>query len=187
MLVLAGLSGALSGCLSAPTYDIKPAIEFKDLKVVRYSPARPLLPIDTFKITVSFKDGNGDLGITADEASFPPNARSYSPFSAQNPDGSVNANQYNYLIRFFYRRAGTTGFIEYAPPGNTYFGRYPPLNGGPDAKAAPLKGDLTYKLFSAYGSPLLAGDEVKFTVSIKDRALNESNTVTTSTYVVPPR
>lgn len=186
LLPLAGLSLALVGCLSPPDYPVEPSIEFKSLAVTRYTPPGEV-PVDTFKITISFKDGDGDLGITDEEVLFPPNAPSYTPYSAQNPDGSSNPNQYNYLLRVYQRVKGTSDFIEYAPFETTSFGRYPPLNGGPDAKPAPLKGDLVHIIPLAFGSPLNAGDEVKFTVSIKDRAFHESNIITTSTYLVPAR
>lgn len=180
LLVLAGLSGALSGCLSAPTYPIEPSIEFKDLQVVRNSPGRGEILTDTFKITINFRDGDGDLGLTNDEIAAP-------PYRKTNADGvTVNPNQqFNYYLRIFQRTPPDAQFVEVFP--GEEFGHFPLLNGSVDGKTSPLKGDLTFRRFLALGSPFNVGDEVRFTVSIKDRALNESNTVTSSIYVVPPR
>lgn len=179
VLVLAGLSGALSGCLSAPTYPIEPSIEFNNLTVVRNSPGRGEIPTDTFKITIDFRDGDGDLGLTAEEIAAP-------PYRTTNADGMVNQNrQFNYYLRVFHRIPPSSQFEEIFP--GQEFGHFPLLNSGVDAKSSPLKGDLTFRRFFAFGSPFNAGDEVRFTVSIKDRALNESNTVTSSIYTIPPR
>ncbi|WP_375417656.1 hypothetical protein [uncultured Hymenobacter sp.] len=178
LLVLAGLSGALSGCLSAPTYPIEPSIDFKDLSVVRSSPGRGV-PTDTFKITIDFKDGDGDLGLTAAEIAAP-------PYDTKNPDGSFNPNQeFNYYLRVYQRVPPSTQFEEIIALRE--YSHFPLLNGSVDGKTSPLKGDLTFRRFFAFGSPFNAGDEVRFTVSIKDRALNESNTVTSSTHVMLPR
>ena len=165
-LLLAGLTWGMSGCLTAPEYDIVPAIEFNKLDVVRYVPPRPRAPVDTFKIIINFKDGDGDLGLT-------------------NKEVQANPTAYNYFLRAFRRVPPNSQFVEVFP--GLYFSQFPLLNGGLDTKPSPLKGDLTLRQDFTLGSPLNPGDEVKFTVSIKDRAQNQSNMVETNVYVVPPR
>lgn len=167
--LLVGLVGAMSSCLTAPTYSPIPSIDFKKMTVDRYYPPGRQQPIDTFRITVSFKDGDGDLGLKQDEITKPPY------------DG---VNQYNYYLRLFRRDPQNQQFEEIYP--DSYFSNYPPLYGS-EYKPAPLKGELVFKQALAFGTPLNAGDEVRFEVSIKDRALHESNVVTTNTYTVPVR
>lgn len=170
LLLLVSLTGGLSGCLSAPTYPIEPGIDFQDLTVVRFVPPNRQAPVDTFKIRVSFKDGDGDLGLTQAEIGKPP---------------YTGLNQYNYYVRLFRRVPPSKQFEELFP--QEYFSNYPPLNVGAGDKSAPLKGDLTYRLPLTLGSPLNVGDEVQFTLSIKDRALHESNTITTDIKTIAPR
>lgn len=177
-LLLTGLASALSGCLSAPSYPVEPSIDFKEMTVNRYYPPNRQAPVDTFKITLSFKDGDGDLGVTDAEIT-------QLPYSQLNPDKTVNQNQqFNYYLRLFRRVPLSQRFEEVYP--KEYFGYYPTLYQG-EYKASPLKGDLVFRQLLTLGSPVNAGDEVQFTVSIKDRALHESNPITTSTYVIPKR
>ncbi len=168
-LLSLGLLAGLSGCLTPPDYPDEPSIEFKEFEVIRNARPRPFSPVDTFKITVSFKDGNGDLGLSDDEIQNQP-----PPYNGD--------NRFNYLLRVFRRTPPATQFEEIYP--GEEFGQFYPLNSGVDAKPAPLKGDLTFRKAYSLGSPFLPGDEVRCTVSIKDRALNESNTVTTSTKTI---
>lgn len=160
-----GLLGALTGCLTPPDYPDKPSIEFKRLEIIRNVQPRPTGTIDTLKITIGFQDGNGDLGLTQNEINFPK-----PPFNGD--------NRFNYLLRVFRRTPPATQFEEVYP--GEEFGQFYPLNGGPDAKSAPLKGELTFRRAFRFGAPFVSGNEVRCTVSIKDRALNESNTVTSS-------
>ena len=160
-----GLLTGLVGCLTPPDYPDEPSIEFKAFDVIRNARPRPFTPVDTLKITVSFKDGNGDLGLTADEIQNSP-----PPFTGD--------NRYNYLLRVFRRTPPAAQFTEI--PGLEFGQFFPLITGGVNAKPAPLKGDLTFRKAYDLGSPFRPGDEVRCTVSIKDRALNESNTITTS-------
>lgn len=181
LLLLLGLAltGALSSCLSAPTYPTVPVIEFKSLNLVRTlpTPADPSVT-DTFKITVSFQDNEGDLGLTPEEVQ-----NDLPPYNRLNADGTPNPNHFNYNLRLFRRTPPNTQFEEVYP--NQEFAQFPLLNGGLQNKAAPLKGDLTLKRFYNEALTFSSGDEVKFTVSIKDRALHESNTVETSVQKIP--
>jgi hypothetical protein len=166
LVLLAGLTWGVSGCLTPPEYDIVPAIEFKEMAVKRGFEEGSPLPIDTFRITVSFRDGDGDLGLM--------------------PNEITKDVPYNYLIRLYRRTPPATDFEEYFVPPQGYFGIYPALFEG-EYKPAPLKGDLTYRLELPLTAPLYPGDEVKFMVTIRDRALHESNAVETSIYKVPPK
>ena len=178
VLLSVTLLGALAGCLTPPDYPDEPSIEFKSLTRTRNTPPRPFVVTDTFAITVSFRDGNGDLGLTADDILQP-------PYQELNADGSPNPNHFNYYLRSFRRIGGMGPFVEIFP--GEEFSQFFPLNQGEDAKPAPLRGELTFRKFYDLESPFQPGDEIRFMLSIRDRALNESNTITTSTDVIPPR
>ncbi|UOQ70272.1 hypothetical protein [Hymenobacter cellulosilyticus] len=132
------------------------------------------------RITIDFTDGDGDLGLSPEEKDAP-----YNPADA---NGNYNRTTDNYFITA-YKRNSTTGgeFVPVVPSSpQGYNSRFPKLFSA-EAKPGPLKGSLTLTLPFYLGSPFRPGDEVRFDVSIMDRALNESNRITTSSYVVQPR
>lgn len=182
---LLGLAGAgLSGCLSAPDYSTTPEIEFRDVKITRIPPATPrdLEKID-LEFALGFRDGDGDLGL--EEADF-----GTPPFNAT----TGGRNNKGYRLNFFvqpYKKNPATGKFEFflnPPPFGTvgeYDSRYPRLNGA-DGRAAPLKGELRHMLplsidgNAAFPGVFNTGDVFRFEISILDRALHESNKITTS-------
>ncbi|MCB2407822.1 hypothetical protein [Hymenobacter lucidus] len=177
---LLGLSGLLTSCLEAPEYPTSPRIEFKEIVVDRYDFGTGYTPVDTVRLTINFTDGDGDLGLSI-------NGDKDAPYQPTNPDGSYNRNTHNYFITP-YKRTDPNGAFQAVATGSTseYNSRFPPLFSA-DAKPGPLKGTLTLTTPFFLGSPFRPGDEVRFEVSIMDRALNESNKITTASYIVKPR
>lgn len=51
----------LVACYDEPEFPLEPEIEFGDIRFVESK--NPQVPYDTLKITVNFRDGDGDLGI----------------------------------------------------------------------------------------------------------------------------
>ncbi|WBA42510.1 hypothetical protein [Hymenobacter canadensis] len=181
-LGLAVASVAVGSCISPPEFPDTPSIEFKSLTVVR-QPANPGdIPADSVIITLGFEDGDGDLGLTQDEYNNPPYQRFLD-------GGALNPDHWNYIIKLFVKNP-TGQFVPYTrtPDGLTiqpeaYYGQFPHLE--PNAeKKAPLQGDLRFGQRLSLGSPFFPGQEVRYEITIKDRALNSSNTVTTSSFVV---
>ncbi|ALW86444.1 hypothetical protein AUC43_15940 [Hymenobacter sedentarius] len=176
--LLVGLTGAgLNSCINAPNYPIVPEIEFKDLQVGKYRPGNGQLAFDTLKFALNFKDGDGDLGLSDDDIK---NA----PFNAKSGGHNNRGYSFNYFIQPFLKDASGK-FVQFvnAPPFGfvgEYDGRYLRLD-GPDAKPAPLRGVLRYKLPLALdGTAFKPGQVFRFEISIMDRALHESNKITTS-------
>ncbi|UYZ64623.1 hypothetical protein [Hymenobacter weizhouensis] len=163
--------GATS-CLNAPDYSDTPEISMNRVEyTVEFDQDRQV-DFDSFNIIVDFKDGDGDLGLTSDETNPP-----YSRFQA---DG-VTPNRFynNYFVQIFRRngRGEWEPFIaDPANPSNNYDGRYPLLN--PDGRKQPLRGDLSYKAIRFARGFLPSGSTYRFEITIADRNLNESNTVT---------
>ncbi|GAA4380263.1 hypothetical protein GCM10023186_18400 [Hymenobacter koreensis] len=150
-----------TSCLKPPEYPETPSIEFKSVRVERITPTDGSTPFFKPIVTISFKDGDGDLGI-------PDNQQTYAP-----------PFDYNYFIEIFIRNP-QSGAFEPLIPGSTgvYDSRFPPLAPTEDKKA-PLRGDLEFSVNSNFNVVTYTGAQLRFTVRIRDRALNESNTITT--------
>ncbi|KAA9339371.1 hypothetical protein F0P96_01760 [Hymenobacter busanensis] len=158
-VVLLGLSA--TSCLNPPSYPETPSIEFKSIRAEKFSQSAGSTPVYRPIITVTFKDGDGDLGISEDLPSYDP------------------PNDFNYFIDTYLRNPQTGEFELLGGPG-AFNSRFPPLAPNPDKKA-PLKGDLNFEVrTSLLDVPSYTGAQMQFKLRIRDRALNESNTITTS-------
>ncbi|GAB3867477.1 hypothetical protein GCM10028824_09950 [Hymenobacter segetis] len=179
-VALLGLAGAgLSGCLSAPSYSNTPEIEFTDVRVTRIPPPKPgdLTEVD-LEFVLSFRDGDGDLGLDPEDLNNP-------PFNSTTGGHNGKGFGLNYFVQP-YKKNPATGKFEFflnPPPFGKvgeYDDRYPRLNGA-DGRAAPLKGELRHMVpFFLDGTVFNTGDVFRFEISILDRGLHESNKITTS-------
>jgi hypothetical protein len=181
-LGLAVASVAVGSCISPPEFPETPSIEFKSLTVVRQPTEPGNIPADSVIITLGFQDGDGDLGLNQQEYTNP-------PYQRLNANGTLNLDHWNYIIKLFVKNSAGD-FVPYTrtPEGleirpEAYYGQFPHLE--PNAeKKAPLEGNLRFGQRLSLGSPFFPGQEVRYEITIKDRALNSSNTVTTSSFVV---
>ena len=175
VLCLVGLS--LSSCLSAPEYPLEPSIDFKSLTMVRNIPSGAnMTEIDTLTFALDFRDGDGDLGLSDADIKV-------SPYSDATGGFNNRSKTYNYSIQP-YKRIGTAPPYSYTKfvlsVEGEYDGTYPHLE-KEGSRPAPLKGTLTYALpVSVDGSAFNPGDTFRFEITIMDRALHKSNTVTTT-------
>ncbi|GAB3333716.1 hypothetical protein GCM10027511_42110 [Hymenobacter humi] len=177
-------AAGFTSCISAPDYPDEPEIDFKELTVGRNRPGGGNLPVDTLKFALDFKDGDGDLGLSDDDIR---NA----PFNSNTGGPNNRGYSYNYFIQPF-KKNPTSGVFErfVTPLGfvGEYDGRFLRLDGTntTDAKPAPLRGTLRYKLpisidgNSQFPGVFNIGDTFRFEISIMDRALHQSNKITTS-------
>jgi hypothetical protein len=180
---LLGLGWAgTSSCLKAPDFPVEPSISFNSLKKTYEAPSVPgATPADTLEFAIDFQDGDGDLGLDADDAKV-------APYNAQTGGHNNLATSNNYFIQPLKRVRGT--FVPFYTPGGypgEYDGRYPRLETNTDAKPAPLKGTLRYKLrLPLNRTSYTSGDVFRFEISIMDRAFHQSNTVTTTDVTLGP-
>jgi hypothetical protein len=116
-------------------------------------------------LTISFKDGNGDIGLA-------PNQK-YPPFDT----GSIY--YYNYYIDYYESQNGTFVKVELDPP---YHARIPYLT--PDDPDKAIKGIIVDTLTL---NPMPLYDTVKFKFYIYDRALNKSNVDSTPPIILKRR
>jgi hypothetical protein len=164
LMLFVGL--AVSSCITAPEYSDTPEISFKSITKQRFVTDDGTF--DSVKVTISFRDGDGDLGLD--------NADTNPPYQQYEADGKTENRFYNnYFLQPQVRQADDS--YQNYNVGFGYNSRYPYLN--TSGRSEPLKGDLTFsqRFFKGtFGSP---GKIVRFQVSIVDRALHESNTVIT--------
>ncbi|MBD2722692.1 hypothetical protein [Hymenobacter armeniacus] len=168
---LVGLS--LSSCLNAPEYPETPSIDFNSLTMVRNKPAGQT-EIDTLKFALDFRDGDGDLGLSDEDIKV-------APWNATSGGPNNRGYSYNYFIQPYKKVNGIfVKFINAGGVAGEYDGRFLRLD-DTDGRPAPLKGTLNYKLpINIDGAPFFPGDVLKFEISIMDRALHQSNVITTS-------
>jgi hypothetical protein len=157
-----------SACMKEPVYPPEPQIEIKSITARTIYDEFRQTNVAEIKITLRFKDGDGNLGI--DNAN---PADSLAPFDYAN---GFNKFHYNYFIETYFESDGEFKLVNLPISLN---GRYPLLN--PDGEKRALEGELLYTIDDLVTAwfPLSfkSGDRIKFRVTIADRALNLSNTV----------
>ncbi|GAB3251235.1 hypothetical protein GCM10027347_09540 [Larkinella harenae] len=120
---------------------------------------------DSVVITVSFQDGDGDLGLSPDER--------------QNIDSVAYGTWGNYELKAYRLVNGKFEYYD-LPIYNRLF--FPRLKA--DNKKSPLEGKLDFSQ-SFLRTRNTRMTPVKFTIRIRDRQLNVSNIVETDTISVP--
>jgi hypothetical protein len=155
MIGLLVVVGILGGCFNKPVFPLEPSIAFQSIE--RNAAAAG----DSITITISFQDGDGDLGLA-------PNERE---------------NEINYFIITKRRRGEAYAEVPF-PDGQTFNGRFPVLRDTPFPR--PLEGDIIYSfaILLSLTDAVLKGDTLAFDVRITDRAGNSSNTITTSDVIL---
>jgi hypothetical protein len=159
-VAIAILSLVLPSCIKQESYSVIPEIGYQSFQLV-YPNATAPYP-STGILSITFQDGDGDIGLTARDT-LPP----------YNKEGNY---YYNFVIRYFEKR--DTGYAEVVldPP---YSLRLPILNMGYTNKA--IKGLIVDTLAM---DPSPAFDTIRFEVFLYDRALHKSNVVTTPDIVL---
>ena len=185
---LGGLALGLSSCLREPEYSTTPAISFSRIDNIRI-PAKQAggQVLDSVRLTINYQDGDGDLGLTSDELKNP-------PYDFQNGTNRFNKN---FFVEPYVKNTRTGKYepltsVGVPSPGvyaaGQYNGTFPHLTTDTDTKAAPIKGTITYAPIAfGLGDVFVPGQTVRFQISIADRALHVSNTITTDSIVIRPR
>ena len=116
-----------------------------------------------FYVTISFTDGDGDIGYKSRES------------GENDPIFDDPTSQYynNFIVKMFIKQNGVWNTID-----TPVSSRIPYLT--PDGKNKALKGDILRELNLPF--PLL-NDTMKYDIFIYDRALHQSNTITTPEFI----
>ena|SRR5690606_10067145 len=144
----------LSGCLKTEEFPTVPHIAFKSYE------QRP----DSAELTISFTDGDGDIGLNQGDT--------LAPFNPGSPW------YHNFFVDYYRMVNGEWQLQQFTLP--LYY-RIPVIT--PTGQNKALEGDITVQL-SPLVLPQVPGDTIRFSVRIADRALNESNTVFTDPVIV---
>ena len=179
-LLFALLCAAATSCISPPDFSDTPRIKFENLDIVRLPNPPGFQTEYSDTIRIYFEDGNGDLGLSTTDT-MPPYDRTVDPVTKE-----VNENYYNYFVQTQIKNPSTGDWEDYVAtglPAGVYNSRYPRLAPESD-KEAPLKGTLKFNTSVTVGPVFPPGSEIRYRVSIKDRALNRSNEIFTSSHVI---
>jgi hypothetical protein len=168
-LFLSGIALALSSCFNEPNYADTPEIDFKGIDRYTIAAGKGVgqSKRDSVVITVGFKDGQGDLGTSAE---------SYRVDSARYMS---NGGWGNYEIRTF--RLENKQYVELKQPINNFL-IFPDLTKNKPRGA--IEGRLEFSQIFNYTTPFQIYP-TKFQIRIRDRALQASNVIETDTVWVP--
>ncbi len=160
----------LVSCEKVPSFDDTPEIEFQSInKSIIFDPLT-LVQTDSITISLDFKDGDGDLGLNTGEA---------------NTGKYVDEFAKNFHLTFFKKENGVFRDITNDGPEPLDFGgTFERL--APTDEIAPIQGTLSNHLLLLHvnNSDFISQhDTLRFEVYVYDRALNRSNTITTSEIV----
>jgi hypothetical protein len=183
ILCLACLIAVEFSCRKPKTYPEEPIINFKDFSTIKNSQGLDA----SGKISISFTDGDGDIGLNDGDT--------LAPYD------SCSIYQFNYYIKIFEKKNGVFKqfiFIKNFNPcvfqdlyhicspdfstmlDSTYNARLKNIT--PETKSKALSGDIDLDL--PFLIPCVTHDTVKFTIYIYDRALHKSNEVESPEYVI---
>ncbi|ANQ50895.1 hypothetical protein KMW28_18930 [Flammeovirga yaeyamensis] len=171
----------LSSCFGEPEFPNEPEIEFAWIENRAGGDGdSDSGKQDSIYVGLNFRDGDGDLGLSSDEQDPKYDATIPDP---DNPDTTmVNKYHNNYFVDILLKRPDETEFSMITfDDGTSYNGRFPLLNNS--GRDRPLEGELRYLILLLVDERIQdifsEGDSIKFEIHICDRALNESNFITT--------
>lgn len=152
----------LSSCLKVEVYPDEPVITYKSFEVFG----------DSAIITISFTDGDGDIGLSTGDTigNYAPD--SYFYFNAY-------LEYYEYMNGEWVKGTADPGGNNFPTADSIVFkNRLPNIT--PIGQNKALKGDIKLTLEPNYFNPISNfNDSVKYKIILIDRALNISNTVET--------
>jgi hypothetical protein len=164
----------MAACVKEPDYSMTPVIRFESIRKITKTSNDGFggkAKIDSVIMSIRFEDGDGDLGITA--AEIKANSK-YKDFR-------------NFEVDVLLRKNGKYVPITFSPK----LGGLMNFQFRPDQKPGPIEGSIAYSTQFVYAfykgySPLFTekNDTLKFQISIRDKAFNQSNMVETEPIVI---
>jgi hypothetical protein len=177
MAAILAIAYTFSACYKDPNYPLRPKISFNDLQIREVTQIIGGIPITRTQISiaVNFTDGDGDLGLFPSDTTGP-----FRLFFVNGRDTTLNLNYYNIFPTVMVRNGNRFDTIRFPLTlrGFQIYGRFPPLFNRFEGPGEPLDGIIRYDINSTFRDIAL-GDTIKLMVFIKDRALNNSDTVIT--------
>jgi hypothetical protein len=149
----------LSACTKHEVYSVVPHIEYKSLEKIPTSTGVD----DKAYLTITFTDGDGDIGLRPDDT-MPP----------YNPGGKY---YYNFIIDYFEKQGDTFVKIDLPITNNS---RIPYVEANLAERG--VKGEIQIELF--INNIMSTADSIRYEMYIYDRKLHKSNVVTTPSIYV---
>lgn len=158
LILLIPLFAGLTGCIKEEQYPLEPIIEYKSFMTDTAVDGKDSLGF----ITISYTDGDGNIGLFAWD--------------------TVEPRKYNYYLKFMQLIDGKLVEVKPADTSITFNARIPLLT--PAGKNKNIKGDITMTMELYFASQILQSNTIAFEIYIKDRDLNKSNTVITPNFEI---
>jgi hypothetical protein len=158
LIVIAGIISFVFGCKKSDEYSDTPVIAFKSITLQKNADGYD----EIAHLVVSFTDGDGDIGYNSSG-----NGALF--------DDSASKYYNNFKVSMDELHAGNWE----TDTAHDYSGRMPYLTPSGNNKA--LKGDIEMAIFLPFFRP---NDTIRYNVFIYDRALHQSNTITTPQTII---
>lgn len=155
-MLACGLGVVLGGCRKTEDFPVEPRIEYKSFGIFG----------DSASLTISFTDGDGDVGLD-DYDNLP-------PFDTASP------YYFNLFLDYFELRQGVWHEVEFDIPMRY---RIPRIT--PTGQNKVLEGDLSVAIDPLPLFTTGLSDTIRYKVHMIDRALHVSNTVESEVIVLP--
>jgi hypothetical protein len=147
----------ITGCEQEVIYPIIPAIQFKDYEKLESYSGRD----SALKLTITFTDGDGDLGLSQIQVKPPFDSTSIYYY-----------NMYVYYYEFFDNKWNQVTVNDFSTDTIRFKYRFPNLTPNADNKS--IKGDIEYTITNLLPRK---SNTIKFVIYIYDRKLHKSNIV----------
>jgi hypothetical protein len=156
--LLISIVAGLTSCIKEEQYPIIPHIEFGG-----FATAKDITGKDSLgAITISYTDGDGNIGLFAWD--------------------TVEPKKYNFYLKFM--ELVNNELVEVKPVDSTltFNARIPLLT--PVGRNKNIKGDITMYLELYFARQILKSDTIAFEIYIRDRDLNNSNVIETPLFLI---
>ena len=153
--------GIMSSCLKPKEFPIEPSIEYKDFTVIN----------DSAKLTITFTDGDGDIGLEEDEI--------YPPYDTS------SRYHFNFFVEYWEKDINGIWSKGQNLKGEDLIFSYRLPVITPEGKHKALKGEIEVGLAPYYYNLTSPMDTIEFMykVQLVDRELNESNWLESPHYI----
>jgi hypothetical protein len=158
LFLLILLFTGLTACIKEEQYPLEPYIEYGGFTTLRDVKGKDSLGA----ITISYTDGDGNIGLFAWD--------------------TVEPRKYNFYLKFMQYVNKQLVEVKPADTTITFNARIPLLT--PAGKNKNIKGDITMSLELYFARQMLLSDTIAFEIYIKDRDLNKSNVVETPMFII---
>jgi len=158
LILIIPLLAGLTGCIKEEQYPLEPHIEFGGFATAKDVSGKDSLGA----ITISYTDGDGNIGLFAWD--------------------TVEPRKYNFYLKFL--QYVNNELVEVIPVDTSvnFNARIPLLT--PAGRNKNIKGDITMYLELYFARQILLSDTIAFEIFIKDRDLNISNVVETPMFIL---